>query len=380
MKNESVIEGKMKRKQQHFAARMTGVLLVLPLVLSGCGSTQSEEDKLIIVEQAPKAVEYSMVETVVGDVVQTKEIECDYQQIEDMDLFFPVSEKAVSKVYVKKGDSVTKGQLLAELEVGENVDERIKTLEYQIARNTLLLNHLNEDEENEIALRKTKYFASTEDTDENWEDFEDSLADYRRENEYKREDYQDKIALDTMELEKIRADIEQCYIYAGMDGTIFFIKPNLEEAVSREGEKIMTIVDATECIFVSDEMGYASYFTEDSELDAVIGSGNKAENRKLVPYKIEEWEEEMRFTFSEVVDSTSIAIGTKGTITLTIDKRENVLKIPTEAVHTADGKQYVYIVGEGNTREVKWIEAGFYGDTEVEIISGLTEGEKVILK
>ncbi len=380
MKNESVIEGKMKRKQRRFAAKLTRVLLVLPLVLSGCGSTQSEEDKLIIVEQAPKAVEYSMVETVVGDVVQTKEIECDYQQIEDMDLFFPVSEKVVSKVYVKKGDSVTKGQLLAELEVGENVDERIKTLEYQIARNTLLLNHLNEDEENEIALRKTKYFAGTEDTDENRENFEDSLADYRRENEYKREDYQDKIALDTMELEKIRADIEQCYIYAGMDGTIFFIKPNLEEAVSREGEKIMTIVDATECIFVSDEIEYASYFAEDSELDAVIGSGNKAENRKLVPYKIEEWEEEMRFTFSEVVDSTSIAIGTTGTITLTIDKRENVLKIPTEAVHTADGKQYVYIVGEGNTREVKWIEAGFYGDTEVEIISGLTEGEKVILK
>ena len=148
MRNESVIEEKMKKKQWQFITRLTGVMLAFSFVLSGCGSAQSEEDKLIIVEQAPKAVEYSMVETVVGDVVQTKEIECDYQQIEDMDLFFPVSERTVSKVYVKKGDSVTKGQLLAELEVGENVDERIKTLEYQIARNTLLLNHLNEDEEN----------------------------------------------------------------------------------------------------------------------------------------------------------------------------------------------------------------------------------------
>ncbi len=31
-------------------------------------------------------------------------------------------------------------------------------------------------------------------------------------------------------------------------------------------------------------------------------------------------------------------------------------------------------------REVKWIETGLYGDSTVEVLSGLTEGERVILR
>jgi len=61
-------------------------------------------------------------------------------------------------------------------------------------------------------------------------------------------------------------------------------------------------------------------------------------------------------------------------------KKEQVLNVPLRAIHTAEDKKYVYVVGQENVREVKWIETGLYGDDCVEVISGLTEGEKVILK
>ena len=38
----------------------------------------------------------------------------------------------------------------------------------------------------------------------------------------------------------------------------------------------------------------------------------------------------------------------------------------------------MYVLGENDIREVRWIETGFCGDRLTEILSGLEEGEAVI--
>ena len=63
-----------------------------------------------------------------------------------------------------------------------------------------------------------------------------------------------------------------------------------------------------------------------------------------------------------------------------LKQRSQVLCVPAQAVHSADGRDYVYVLGEDQMREVKWIETGLYGDSTVEVLSGLTEGERVILR
>ena len=95
---------------------------------------------------------------------------------------------------------------------------------------------------------------------------------------------------------------------------------------------------------------------------------------------MENWNELMLFTLSGDTSDVNIGVGASGTLQFTVDKREQVLTVPIRAVHQAGGKSYVYVLGEGNMREVKWIETGLYGDINVEVISGLAEGEKVILK
>ena len=69
-----------------------------------------------------------------------------------------------------------------------------------------------------------------------------------------------------------------------------------------------------------------------------------------------------------------------GTMRYTTDYRTQVLTVPLKAVHLADGKSFVYVLGENQMREVKWIETGLFGDDKVEVVSGLAEGEKVIVK
>ncbi len=365
----------LKRKRRGLLC----AVLASALLLSGCGAGQETEEQLIIVEQEPKGVEYSMAEVTVGDVVRTAELKCKYRQLKDMEVCFEVSDRKISRVYVQAGEEVKKGQLLAELEAAEAAEERIRTLEYRIARNRLLISHLQENEENEIAYLWTKYYAGGADSEEKRDKLEADIAALQQKNTYAREDYEDAIAIDTLELERIAQETAQRYLYAGMDGTVFYVRPNLEGTLSKAGERVMTLVDATECVFVTENTEYRDYFDGNIQADVVVGRGKNAQTYRVIPYKQEEWGEELMFTFSEAADTTALEIGDSGSIELVTDSREQVTKIPSEAVHVADGRSYVYVAGEGNTREVKWIETGLYGDTEVEILSGLTVGEKVIV-
>ena len=111
-----------------------------------------------------------------------------------------------------------------------------------------------------------------------------------------------------------------------------------------------------------------------------IISGTGAGSYKVVPYDMENWDELVLFTLSGDTSDVNIGVGASGTIQFTLDERKQVLTVPLKAVHEAGGESYVYVLGEGNMREVKWIETGLVGDTNVEVLSGLTEGEKVILK
>jgi hypothetical protein len=75
-----------------------------------------------------------------------------------------------------------------------------------------------------------------------------------------------------------------------------------------------------------------------------------------------------------------IEVGSMGMMRYTTGFRSQVLSVPLRALHQADGKSFVYVLGENNMREMKWVETGLVGDDKVEILSGLQEGERVIIK
>jgi len=60
------------------------------------------------------------------------------------------------------------------------------------------------------------------------------------------------------------------------------------------------------------------------------------------------------------------------------DSRENVLAVPQRTVFNKNGDKFVRVLEEKNVKEVK-VETGIRGsEGEIEILSGLKEGEKVI--
>lgn len=371
----------MKRYKGMVTAKCisASALLLLSAFAGGCGSQSQDKDNVIVVEQEVEEPEFVFGYVTIDDVEKSQRIKCTYKQVNDEELSFDVSGKLVKKVYVKEGDKVEKGQILAEIDGIDRKDD-IARLEYQIARNKLLLEQNTINEQNEISMRWLNYIYGAWQSPEGEKALKDGIASLQQNNVYTREDLQDAINLDTAQLKAIKGDISQGKLVANMPGTVSKIKNKLVGSTTVKDEVVITVIDNTECLFESTKTEYAYAFKAEEQYLLDINGGVGVGKYWIAPYEMEKWEDTMLFTLLQDPSETTLAVGAYGNITISLEKKENVLCVPVEAVHSADGKDYVYVLGEGNLRDVRWIETGIHGDSKVEVLSGLSEGEKVILR
>lgn len=368
-----------KRSGKNRTVRYLALVWLCALTVGGCAQTQSDGQDVIVVEQEAEPVTYDMAVVTLGDVRKTQQIRCTYQQLNDESLSFGISGLSVKKVYVQEGDVVEKGQVLAELS-GASRQEDIARLEYQIARNQLQMDYVQINEDYEISTLWLNYLYQSGQSDSDRERLDEGVARVQQNYSYAREDYQDAMNLDLLQLEQIRQEERASLLVAGMSGTVSHIKERLEGSTSVRGEEVLTIIDGSECLFTTEAPQYASCFREGEEVQMEITSGTGAGKYTLLPHEMEQWGERQLFSLAGGGENATIEVGTAGTIVAVADERSQVLCVPVEAVHSADGGDYVYVLGEDQMREVKWIETGLRGDSSVEVLSGLTEGERVILR
>lgn len=87
------------------------------------------------------------------------------------------------------------------------------------------------------------------------------------------------------------------------------------------------------------------------------------------------------YKITSVFDAEDERIKSGMTVNLDIqtDKKENVLYLPYYAVKERNGQKYVLVL-DGENKVEKTIKTGIQGETSVEIIEGLNEGENVIVE
>lgn len=74
----------------------------------------------------------------------------------------------------------------------------------------------------------------------------------------------------------------------------------------------------------------------------------------------------------------NILLGVNAAITIPIQKKENVLVIPANALFEKEGKSYAFKFLGGNKSEKVEIKTGLANDSVVEVISGLAENDQVL--
>lgn len=348
------------------------LFLISVLCLFLCGCAKNTEIPYVDIDGGEATISYSLVSATYDDVLLTQKITCVYVQTEEQEVSFDVSGKYVDKVYVDKGTVVKKGDLLCELSA-KSLEESIEDLDYRIKRNELLLSFTDEDEALGIQDIWLNPYSSDENKKESVKRLQDSY-------ELTRQNYNDQLEFDREELNAKKAELKASRVYASMDGIVHKIKDNLEGSTTRAGDVIITIVNNNDCMFKVEGTEYKNLFNKDSVVDMKIVYTNASGDYTLVPKDIDKWDDSLLFSVYTGPENDGIEVGTTGTISAVIDRRDHVISLPKSIVHNAEDKYYVYVVNDDNVREVKWVEIGLVGDTNVEILNGLTEGEKVVKK
>ncbi|WP_169833032.1 efflux RND transporter periplasmic adaptor subunit [Geosporobacter ferrireducens] len=76
----------------------------------------------------------------------------------------------------------------------------------------------------------------------------------------------------------------------------------------------------------------------------------------------------------------NIKSGMFASLKLVVDKRENTVSVPLNAVIERGNEKFVYIVDESNIAHKKIVETGIKNDVNIEIVTGVKNGERVVVK
>ncbi|MGE5676462.1 MAG: efflux RND transporter periplasmic adaptor subunit [Pseudomonadota bacterium] len=145
----------------------------------------------------------------------------------------------------------------------------------------------------------------------------------------------------------------------------------------------MTIVNTDKLKFsfnISDDhinkvaIGSKAYITvaaaSDKPYEGTVTYISPAANSTTMLYPVE--------IYMDNTDS-SIKPGMFASLKLVVDRRENTVSVPLNAVLEKGGDKFVYTVDDGNVAHKKAVETGIKNDEYIEIISGVQNGEKLVV-
>lgn len=337
-----------------------GLSVIMAASIVGCGLLPAEDKEEQLPTIAPPKLSQKPVYDVTTDTLITKVRGIGALRSEQQEQLFFVDEgKRVKSVHVKAGDHVVEGQVLAALDVADmERDLRQRKLRFR---------------SNELAMIQTLRTADEMEP----EAFEQAKIDFE---------------LARTELVDLEEKIAGARILAPFTGTIVSVNIAKGEAVGAY-KPIITIADLNELVVT------ATISKEDLKnvapgMDAVvtinaIGDFNGKVSQLPAPATTNQ-NEDPYAPKKETLDQflqvdigplpKDVSLGTPLSVIVITNKKENATVIPSAALRTYAGRNYVQVVDQDGTKREVDVEVGQQTSTLVEIIKGLSPGQKVVGK
>lgn len=349
------------------------IFSAVPFLITGCSLMPEEEAlKTPPVIHSYEIENYKQSTVMRGDLALNMIVDCTYMAAKQEELSFDLGGEYIDHIYVSQGEQVCAGDLLAELRY-DNLKEEISEKEHQLNVLKVRKEHILENQE--LELRRQELMQ---------ENGDDSLTEKTAVQTYEKQlqEVEDSLYIEQMRLNELKQDLLQRQIYAGMDGTVLYVK-NVEDGTSSvQGEKFVTVADISTNVFtVKGEE--AQYFPtgmqetvvyKNKEYDVTVVDGSE-----LGLTETEQKEEPVAYLCLEQPDP-ELEDGKRGQVEVTLEQRSDVLYVVKEAVKTANGEQLVYKLDEKGLRTMQQVVTGLETDKYIEIISGLDEGDLVIVE
>lgn len=329
--------------------------LALSVALTGCSllPAEPEEEDLSLIE-LPKISEKPTYD------VTTKTIETKVSgsgrllSMHEKTVYFTLDGKRLKKLYIQPGDLVEIGQPIAELDV-EDLKKGLRNQQIAFRRDELAMKETirNRDEMDPIEYEQAVI---------NFEEAKQRLVDMQEE-------------------------IDQAILYAPFDGAIVSL-PVQEGAQIKAYDAIAIIADPSSLIV-------AATLNRDDIPKIAVGMEVQVDMNNVgkLTGKVRQLPQATQnsgqgqgtgnnldqYVLVDVADLPETATrGTPLSISVVVNRKENVTVIPLSTLRTIGARTYVQVVeADGSKREVD-VEIGQQTSTDVEILQGLQPGQKVV--
>ncbi|MFD0673154.1 efflux RND transporter periplasmic adaptor subunit [Cohnella sp. GCM10027633] len=265
-------------------------------------------------------------------------------------LFFETDNRRITAIHVKAGDKVKQGQLLAELDTGDT-DSQIRRKQIEIEKAELDLKE---------ALRSA-------------EDGADDIALRKRQLDYE---------LLKQELADLQDDLKGSKLVAPYAGTITSFTAEKGD-MARAYESIGEIADM-DALVVAVQFNTSDLESIAPGMETIVGinaAGDFKGKVRRLPVSGADADSLDAYALIELEKlPAGIGHGTPLSASVIVERRKDALTIPVAALRTQNSRQYVLVaLKDGSKGEVD-VEIGAQTATDVEIIKGLEEGQKVVGK
>lgn len=356
--------------------RLLLALAALAPVLSSCALVPQEDSVRtapMLREYAQEEYEFAVVER--GDLIRTEKVSARYVPVQEEALSFSLVDEYVDRMFVQAGDSVVKGQLLGQLRL-DDLEKQIADAESSAAELELRLEYL--EMEYDIALRRHEI--ETEGLERM--SVQEALTALDEEFALRRRELEDSLSLAELELSALKADLASRQLRAPFDGTVAYVREYEEGDRAGYGETAVRIADSTLTLFRAETKNWHCLRAGDlfdvevnkqpctlqvvSEEEIGIEPQEKTEGKKAYVY------------FMLTDPGLGIEEDDYASVVVELERHEDVLHVPADAVMKAGEISLVYYQREDGMKGYKEVVPGATIGKRTEIISGLEEGERII--
>ena len=318
--------------------------------LSGCYFFPKEEEVLAPPIKEPDRVTYETIEARKGTIEKTIRCTGTFVSVSQKDLFFKERGGRLQELLVRFGDEVKKGEVVAQLET----DSILNDIKLQ-----------------EIALKRAQIV------------YDSAKTRYEIEGVGKTELEMAELDLQAnqIKLDSLRTELERTRLVTPIDGVVVFTTDVMLGEYINAHQTVVRVADPSQLQlrYSEDQVGNFRL-----GMKATIQIGDKDYSGEVVMTPADmpiDASEEIKKSVQLKVEELpgDVTIGNTASIRLTLEKHENVIVLPKQAVNNFVGRKYVNVL-KNNIREERDIELGIQNDTEVEVIKGIDVGELIIIR
>ncbi len=341
---------------------LSSALLSLALLLAGCSGQKVQS-------AAPPAVAVTVA------TAEQKTVPVQVRAIGNVEAYTTVGVKPqitgeIMEVHFQEGQDVKKGQLLF------SFDPRSFEADLQKAIGTLAKDKATANNDVLQAKRYEKLHQAGVVSKEQFDDMQS-----------KAESSQANVEADQAAVEYARVQLSYCKIYSPVSGRTGNLMVHRGNIVKANPDNPIVTINQVEPI-------YATFSVPQQELPAIKQrrESGKLKVEAVLPDNPERAQGTLTF-IDNAVDLTTGTIKLKGTfenrdrrlwpgefvnVVLTLSEQPNTVIVPSAAVQTGQNGQYVFVVKQDQTVDMRPIEPGWIVENMTVIRKGVQAGERVV--